>query len=73
MGDMVIVKGGASAEVLATWRSEVERLTRVPMVCLNGVLATPDHPVYYNGKWQLPSAIHTTSNQWVDSVFNFHL
>ena len=56
--------------MLATWHSEEKRC--IPMVCLNGVLVTPDHPVYYNEKWQLPSAIHTTSNQWVDSVFDFH-
>jgi len=72
VGDVVSVAGGEeTALVIATWRSQVGR--RIPMVSVHGVRLTPDHPVWQNHAWVLPSSLSPPQDLLVDAVFNFRL
>eukprot|EP00286_Rhodomonas_abbreviata_P022552 CAMPEP_0181304918 /NCGR_PEP_ID=MMETSP1101-20121128/9431_1 /TAXON_ID=46948 /ORGANISM="Rhodomonas abbreviata, Strain Caron Lab Isolate" /LENGTH=455 /DNA_ID=CAMNT_0023410757 /DNA_START=1 /DNA_END=1368 /DNA_ORIENTATION=+ len=76
VGDAVVVARAASSEpetaqVTATWCSRAQR--SIPMVSVQGVELTPDHPVCFNSTWRLPSALARPRLLHVDAVYNFAL
>ncbi|KAJ1636931.1 hypothetical protein T492DRAFT_956142 [Pavlovales sp. CCMP2436] len=70
VSDSVQVPGG-TAKVAAVWRAHVGR--SIPMSCIDGVLLTPDHPVFVAGIWLTAGEVAAPTEVEVDSVYNFAL
>ena len=68
--DQILVPGG-TATISAVWRANVGR--RIPMVSINGVLLTPDHPVKDSNAWQKATEITAPTEMYVDAIYNFAL
>ena len=70
VGDKITVLGG-TATIAAVWRANVGRT--IPMVSIDGVLLTPDHPVSVSDAWQKALEITASKEIYVDAVYNFAL
>ena len=68
--DQIAVPGG-KATISAVWRANVGRC--IPMVSINGVLLTPDHPVEDSDAWQKATEITAPTEMYVDAIYNFAL
>ena len=68
--DQIAVPGG-TATISAVWRANVGRC--IPMVSINGVLLTPDHPVKDSDAWQKATEITAPTEMYVDAIYNFAL
>ncbi len=68
---LATANGKAAVKVKCVVRFEIKRT--LEMICLNGLLITPKHPVRVSGKWVKPSEIGKPRNQFVDYIYNFVL
>ena len=71
VGDQVAVPSDGMAKVTAVWCAQVGRI--IPMVSINGVLLTPDHPICANGIWKKAIEIGSPTGMYMDAVYNFAL
>lgn len=71
VGEQVAVPSEGITKVTAVWCAQVGRV--IPMVSINGVLLTPDHPVCVNGAWKKAIEIGAPTEMYMDAVYNFAL